>query len=70
VRALHNFGAGDLIEIEFPGGETEFLPFTDASVPAVDIAGGRVVVVLPKYDDESLFPQGGEGAVPTKSTKD
>jgi 16S rRNA processing protein RimM len=52
VRALHNFGAGDLIEIEFPNGETEFLPFTDANVPAVDIAGGRIVIQRPKYDDE------------------
>ena len=27
VRALHNFGAGDVMEIETPTGATEFIPF-------------------------------------------
>jgi 16S rRNA processing protein RimM len=47
VRAIHNFGAGDLVEIEQPGGDTMLLPFTEAAVPTVDIAGGRIVVVPP-----------------------
>jgi 16S rRNA processing protein RimM len=45
VVAVHNFGAGDLIEIApARGGSTVMLPFTDAAVPTVDIAGGRIVV--------------------------
>ncbi len=45
VKAVHNFGAGDLLEIEpAAGGATMMLPFTDATVPAVDIAG-RIVIV-------------------------
>jgi 16S rRNA processing protein RimM len=45
VRAIHNFGAGDLIEIERVGGESEFIPLSDESVTRVDIAGGRIVIV-------------------------
>jgi len=51
VRAMHDFGAGDVVEIEFSDGRTEFLPFTDDTVPLVDIAGGRIVVVPPRYDE-------------------
>ena len=48
VIAIHNFGAGDIIEIAPPHGATLLLPFTNAVVPTVDIAGGRVVVELPQ----------------------
>jgi len=45
VLAVHNFGAGDLIEVKpDAGGKTELLPFDEATVPVVDIAGGRIVV--------------------------
>ena len=47
VIAIHNFGAGDIIEIAPPGGTTMLLPFTNAVVPSVDVAGGRVVIELP-----------------------
>jgi 16S rRNA processing protein RimM len=47
VIAIHNFGAGDIIEIAPPGGTTMLLPFTNAVVPTVDVAGGRVVIELP-----------------------
>ena len=46
VTAVHNFGAGDLIEIKpAAGGESLLVPFTDAAVPEIDIAAGRIVVV-------------------------
>jgi 16S rRNA processing protein RimM len=48
VVAIHNFGAGDIIEIAPPNGATMLLPFTNAVVPTVDIAGGRVVIELPQ----------------------
>ena len=51
VVAIHNFGAGDVIEIAPPKGATLLLPFTDAVVPTVDIAGGRVVIDLPSEVD-------------------
>ena len=51
VIAIHNFGAGDIIEIAPPDGATLLLPFTNAVVPSVDLAGGRVVIELPAEID-------------------
>jgi 16S rRNA processing protein RimM len=49
VIAVHDFGAGDILELRPPaGGATVLLPFTDAFVPFVDIAGGRIVVAPPE----------------------
>jgi 16S rRNA processing protein RimM len=47
VIAIHNFGAGDIIEIAPPEGATMLLPFTNAVVPSVDLVGGRVLIELP-----------------------
>ena len=47
VTAIHNFGAGDIIEIAPAHGATMLLPFTNAVVPSVDVAAGRVVIELP-----------------------
>src|ERR1700675_4462294 len=47
VVAIHNFGAGDIIEIAPPHGSTLLLPFTNAVVPSVDLAGGRGGIELP-----------------------
>jgi 16S rRNA processing protein RimM len=51
VTAIHNFGAGDIIEIAPPHGPTMLLPFTNAVVPTVDLTAGRVVIVLPDEID-------------------
>jgi len=48
VIAIHNFGAGDIIEIAPVHGATMLLPFTNAVVPTVDLAAGHVVIELPK----------------------
>ena len=59
VLAIHNFGAGDIIEIAPPKGTTMLLPFSNAVVPEVDIAGGRVVIALPQEvegEDEGEEP--------------
>jgi 16S rRNA processing protein RimM len=54
VVAIHNFGAGDILEIApAAGGETLMHPFSTAAVPSVDIAAGRIVVVLPDEVDTS-----------------
>jgi 16S rRNA processing protein RimM len=48
VIAIHDFGAGDLLEIApAGGGETILLPFTATVVPKVDIAAGRIVIDPP-----------------------
>ncbi|MBN9604472.1 MAG: ribosome maturation factor RimM [Afipia felis] len=48
VTAIHNFGAGDIIEIAPKSGPSLLLPFTNAVVPTVDLAAGHVVVDLPQ----------------------
>jgi 16S rRNA processing protein RimM len=49
VVAIHDFGAGDILELRPAAGSTTImLPFTDACVPDIDIAGGRITVVLPQ----------------------
>ena len=47
VRAVENFGAGDLLEIAPPDGPSWWLPFTQEAVPEVSVAGGYVTVVRP-----------------------
>jgi len=47
VRAVHDFGAGDSLEIAREGAASVLVPFTRAAVPVVDIAGGRVVIDPP-----------------------
>ena len=47
VTAVHDFGAGDILDIKVPGKPPMTLGFTKANVPVVDIAGGRLVIVLP-----------------------
>ncbi len=52
IRAIHNHGAGDLIEVLGPGMKAALLvPFTRAAVPTVDIAAGRIIVDLPESLD-------------------
>ncbi len=45
VRAVQNFGAGDLLEVERPEGGSELLPFNREVVPEIDLQAGRLVVV-------------------------
>jgi 16S rRNA processing protein RimM len=53
VLAVHDFGAGDILELRpAAGGATILLPFTEAVVPRIDIAGGRIVVVPPEANSE------------------
>jgi 16S rRNA processing protein RimM len=47
VRAVHDFGAGDTLEIERVAGQPVMVPFTRAVVPVVDITAGRLVVNPP-----------------------
>ena len=52
IVAMHNFGAGDLIELRpVSGGATLLLPFSKAVVPVIDLPNRRVVVALPAEID-------------------
>ena len=46
VRAIHDHGAGDVLEVTRPTGEL-LIPFTRASVPTVDLSLGRIVADPP-----------------------
>ncbi len=43
IKAMHNFGAGDIIELE----DGMMMPFTKAVVPVVDLDAGRIVIIPP-----------------------
>jgi 16S rRNA processing protein RimM len=47
VRAVHDFGAGDTLEIVRNEGPPLMVPFTCAVVPSVDLAAGRLVIDPP-----------------------
>jgi len=48
VIAVHDFGAGDLLDIRLADtGKSVLVPFTQECVPSVDIAAGRLVVMPP-----------------------
>lgn len=60
VSGLHDFGAGDLVEVaRDDGAASELIPFTREYVPAVDVAGGRLVVVLPEMMEDDEGAEGG-----------
>ncbi len=53
VLAVHNFGAGDLLEIgKSLKDKTELVQFNQQTVPEVDIDGGVIVVDLPEFTDD------------------
>ena len=47
VRAIHDFGAGDTLELARPDAPPVMVPFTRAVVPVVDPAAGRLVLAPP-----------------------
>ena len=52
IKAVQDFGAGDVIEYTPKGGgESLYLPFTREVVPTVDVAGGRIVAEPPIEDE-------------------
>ncbi|MDX2156408.1 MAG: ribosome maturation factor RimM [Hyphomicrobiaceae bacterium] len=53
ITTVQNYGAGDLLEIRLEGSRrTELVPFTDAFVPQVNVAGGKAVVIMPTAGDD------------------
>lgn len=69
IVAVEDYGAGDVIELRLAAGGSVLVPFTEAVVPVVDIAAGRVVVDPPpgllapardEDDDDKDAPRGGE----------
>lgn len=50
VKAVHDFGAGAVLEIS--GGKALMIPFTRLTAPEVDVKGGRIVINPPPVVDE------------------
>ena len=49
IRAVEDFGAGDILEVApSAGGPTFYVPFTREAAPEVSVAGGYVVIVRPE----------------------
>jgi 16S rRNA processing protein RimM len=47
IKAIHNYGAGDVIEIARGDGDSVMLPFVKDFVPVIDLKAGRVVIAEP-----------------------
>lgn len=62
VATVHNFGAGDIIEIaRAEGGPSLLIAFTDDTVPDVDVAGGQLVLIPPEELEASEDDEGSDG---------
>jgi len=48
VKALFDFGAGEMIEVSQPGNGSIFIPFTQEAVPEIDMNAGRIVINPPQ----------------------
>ena len=49
VKSVVNHGATDILEVQVPGAsDTALLPFTNAAVPTVDLASGRIIADPPE----------------------
>ena len=57
VQAMHEFGAGDTLEIKPPKGPSFFHPFTRHAAPTIDLAGRKIVIRI-----EEPVEARGEGA--------
>lgn len=63
ILALHDFGAGELLEVAPKKGKSQLLPFTKEVVPSIDLASGKVVILPPEglFDGDDALERGKEG---------
>ena len=52
LKAVHNFGADDLLDVNLTEGGTVMLPFTKEVIPSIDMAA-RLLVVNPPAETEA-----------------
>jgi 16S rRNA processing protein RimM len=54
IIAVHNFGAGDLLEIRFEGErQAQLIPFENAHIPRIDLNARKAVVLRPVYEEQN-----------------
>ncbi|WP_370931405.1 ribosome maturation factor RimM [Bartonella sp. DGB1] len=46
VKALHDFGAGTILELQLPSNKTILIPFSKSTVPTVNIKSGFICINL------------------------
>lgn len=51
VKAIHDFGGGDVLEVWKQGEKSWYHPFTKDAVPSVDVKADRVVIELVEADE-------------------
>lgn len=56
VKAVHNFGAGDILEIQPATGKTLLVPFTQEAVPVLNFDQGWLRVVMPEEGEDPVAP--------------
>lgn len=54
VLAIHDFGAGEMLEIGLEGGKVAMMPFTREAVPQILVAEGRIIADPP----DGVMPEG------------
>lgn len=62
IRAVHDFGAGPVLEIAAGEADAVMTPFSRAVVPVVDLAAGRVLVDPPPGLLDSAKDEAADGA--------
>lgn len=64
VKAVENFGASDLLEIQPPSGRSYYVPFTKEIVPEIDITGRKLTIDPPPglIDDGSTKHKQDDGS--------
>lgn len=50
IKAIHDFGGGDILEIQTPGEKDWYHPFTKLAVPIVDVKAGKVIIDIVEPD--------------------
>lgn len=53
IKAVHNFGAGDILEVSIDEtGKTELIPFTLECVPDIDFDAQHATIIPPKSNED------------------
>jgi 16S rRNA processing protein RimM len=53
IVAVHNFGAGDLLELRpHNARQTQLIPFESAYAPHVDLEARSITIVIPSYEEQ------------------
>lgn len=60
VKAVENFGAGDLLEIGWAQGGSDYYTFTEANFPALDLEAGRITFIAPDILGTRHEEEGGD----------